>query len=83
MTLTSVPGGWVDVNLLPPFQLIDQGDVDDEPWYVIQTYRSDVAAWLRSQSRVQVYEHDRDTVRFGIIFDVHQKVYTMLCLKWR
>ena len=80
MKLVSVPGGWVSADRLPPFELVNTGTVDDRPWYVIRTYRSDVAAWLRSQPLSQRYEYGQE--RHGQIFDVDEPTYTMLCLKW-
>ena len=82
MKLVSVPGGWVSADRLPPFELVNTGTVDDQPWYVIRTYRSDIAAWLRSQPRDQRHEYGGGEERHGRIFDVDESTYTMLCLKW-
>lgn len=82
MKLVSVPGGWVNADHLPPFELANTGTVDDQPWYVIRTYRSDVAAWLRSQPQDQRHEYGGGEERHGRIFDVAEPTYTMLCLKW-
>lgn len=82
MTLISVPGGWVDSEHLPPFELVNTGTVDDQPWYVIRTYRSDIAAWLRSQPVAQRHEYGSGEERYGRIFDIDEPTYTMLCLKW-
>ena len=80
MKLVSVPGGWVEAEHLPPFELVNTGTVDDRPWYVIRTYRSDIAAWLRSQFMDQRHEYSQG--RHGQIFDVDESTYIMLCLKW-
>ena len=84
MGLVRVAGsGWVNEDLLKNFELTDTADVDGSIWYVVRTFNRDVAAWLRAQPAWQCYEYGGNESRFGSIFDVDEKLYTLLCLKWQ
>jgi hypothetical protein len=65
------------------FEIIDQALVDNEQWYVIQV-EPRVIPWLRTQEQELWYEHLTYSGRYRILetFDVHEKLYTMLALKW-
>ncbi len=83
MGLVRVAGaGWVNEDLLRPFELCTTADVDGVTWYVVRTYRSEIASWLREQPRWQHYEHGGDQYRHGHIFEMDEKLYTLLCLRW-
>lgn len=81
MALNPVHGSWVGVAP-PKFELTDSAIVDGELWYTIRTYNRDVAAWLRSQSKLQRHEYGGSEYRYGYIFDVDEKLYILMCLSW-
>lgn len=66
----------------PNFKIQDQSVVDGEIWYTV--YCSDEASrWIRSQSRELWCEHIH--MKWDVIhntFDIHEKLYTMLALRW-
>jgi hypothetical protein len=65
-----------------PIKIHDQSIVDGETWYTVSC--SHVASrWMRSQDRTLWHEHIQN--KWDVIhntFDVHEKLYTMLALKW-
>lgn len=65
------------------FVTVDQALVDNEPWYVIRTHSSDVAAWLRSQPKELRHEYSGNQYRYGNMFDVKENLYLLLSLKWQ
>ena len=65
------------------FVTVDQALVDNEPWYVIRTHSSDVAAWLRSQPKELRHEYGGNQYRYGNMFDVKENLYLLLSLKWQ
>jgi hypothetical protein len=64
------------------FKIRDQSQVDGETWYTVSCIAA-VAKWIRSQDREIWHEHingKRDV--FHNTFDIHEKLYTLLALKW-
>jgi hypothetical protein len=64
------------------FKIRDQSQVDGITWYTVSCTRA-VAKWIRSQDREIWHEHingKRDV--FHNTFDIHEKLYTLLALKW-
>lgn len=54
-------------------------EVDNETWYTIRCNKT-VGSWIRQdQNKKFWYEHSSGLVD---IFDVHEKLYTTLILKW-
>jgi hypothetical protein len=74
--------GWVNENLLKNFEVTDTADIDGSTWRTVRTYNKDVAAWIRSHPAWHRYEYGGDEHRYGSIFDVDEKLYTLLCLRW-
>ena len=71
---------------LAKFSITDQAQVDGATWYTI-TCTKDVSAWLRDQPRELQYLHqdlswDPGWAIFADKVDIHEKLYTMLALKW-
>jgi len=66
----------------PHIKIHDQSTVDGETWYTVSC--SHVASrWMRSQYRELWHEHIQN--KWDVIhntFDVHEKLYTMMALKW-
>jgi len=66
----------------PRIKIHDQSIVDGETWYTVGCY-NDTSEWLRSQDRALWHEHvEQLWAGYHNIFDVHEKIYTMLALKW-
>ena len=57
--------------------------VDGLTWYTVSCTR-EVAKWIRSQDREIWHEHIDG--KWNVIhntFDIHEKLYTLLALKWQ
>jgi len=66
----------------PHIKIHDQSTVDGETWYTIGCY-DDTSRWLRSQNRELWHEHGEHMwAGYHNIFDIHEKLYTMIALKW-
>jgi hypothetical protein len=66
----------------PSIKIHDRGIVDGKTWYTIGCY-NDTSKWLRSQDRELWHEHvEHMWAGYHNIFDIHEKLYTMLALKW-
>ena len=67
----------------PNFKIHDESVVDGEIWYTVGCF-DDTSEWLRSQDHKLWYEHIVTQMESGYYntFDVHEKLYTMLALKW-
>lgn len=63
------------------YEVLSEADVDDERWYVIQA-EPKVARWVREQSWDLWYEHRIGNFKVLDTFDINEKIYTMLVLKW-
>lgn len=61
------------------FLISDQAQVDGETWYTISC-NYEVSDWLRTQPTEWRYEES--TLSFWQKFDIHEKLYTMLALRW-
>lgn len=74
----------VDAKMLPEavmrhcFEVLDQGTVDDETWYVVQV-EPKVRFWLYEQDRNLWYDHRSGSY---MVFDVHEKLLTHMTLRW-
>lgn len=75
---TIVPTNVVQKN---KFQVIDQGTVDNDIWYVVQVEPA-VVPWMHKQDQTMWYSHKLNNYRVLDTFDVHEKLYTMMALKW-
>ncbi len=64
------------------FSIIDQAPVDGETWYTV-TCIKEVSAWLREQPEELWHEHiDFRLMHYSNKIDIHEKLYTMMALKW-
>lgn len=67
---------------LVPYKELASSMVDDAKWFTVQCNK-EVAAWLRSQPEKMCYEHiDPNWMLHKNMFDMHEKIYTMLQLKY-
>ena len=62
------------------YQTVYQTDVDGEMWYTVRTSDPTVSSWIRSQDRKLKVE---TTVNYPNYFDIHEKLYVMLELKYK
>ena len=70
----------------PNIRVLNKSMVDGEPWYTVSCLRP-VSIWIRTEQSDQ--EHmlwfenidDKWGVNFNV-FDVHEKFYAILLLKW-
>lgn len=65
-----------------PFRIVSEAKVDDAQWYTVRIYKTTCASWIRRSNKSLWYEHT-NTSRYGGLFDIHEKLYTMLALTWQ
>lgn len=64
------------------YSVVDQATVDHARWYTIKC-SGEVSKWIKNQSVGMWYEHiDKDWQVYRNMFDIHEKIYTMLQLKY-
>jgi len=63
----------------PAYEQIGEGVVDGDLWLTVKC-NDETAAWVRGQNKKYVYEHSTSSGR--PLFDVHEKLYTMLKIKF-
>lgn len=70
-----------DTHMSPPkFHLTARAQVDGETWYTV-TCTPAASEWLRSQPKEWRYEALAHGWSFPQ-FDIHEKLYTLLALRW-
>lgn len=74
------PASKVD-SAIPNYKIVDRAIVDDEQWYTVRVYKTPIMSWVRNSNKKLQWEHDNNG-RDGIRFDMHEKLFTMLALKW-
>ena len=69
-------------QVFPPekFKKVSHSDVDGEMWYTIRTSDTEVSTWIRSQNKNWYVEI---TTSYPNFFDVNEKLYLMLELKFK
>lgn len=83
--MVAVPGGWVRGHV-PDFSVLDSTTVDTSTWYTVKCTKQ-ASMWIRETYKDREddlwYEHvDSRWVMHKNVFDIHEKVYTMLSLRW-
>lgn len=66
------------------FKSLTSAQVDGEEWFTIQC-KPEVSAWIRSQPGEDQLWFQNIDERWMInhnVFDVHNKIYTMISLRW-
>ena len=64
------------------FTILDQAPVDGATWYTVSC-ANEVSTWLREQSKELQHLHiDNNRYLFVTKFDIHEKLYTLLALRW-
>ena len=67
-------------------RILDSATVDGETWYTVQCKPSYVSGWLQEQDPTMWHRHehiDKQWYMHFNVFDMHEKLYTMLILKWK
>jgi hypothetical protein len=82
--LQPVTGGWAAHR--PAIMLMNQSRVDGETWYTISCWK-EVSAWIREcfgdQENQGWFENIDEQWHINMnVFDVNEKIYTVLRLKW-
>ena len=75
-----------DIINAPAIRILDQAEVDGETWYVVQCKPSYVSSWLQEQDPSLWHRHEHVDTKWYIhfnVFDMHEKLYTMMVLKWK
>ena len=66
----------------PNFKIHDESVVDGEIWYTVGCF-NDTSQWLRTQDQKLWHEHiNNKFLVINHLFDIHEKLYTMLALKF-
>lgn len=78
---------YMDIANPPAIRILDSATVDGEIWYTVQCKPSTVSGWVQEQDpnlwrRTDSSIDQRWYVHFNV-FDIHEKLYTMLMLKWK
>ena len=64
------------------FKIHSTAKVDGDQWYTVGCSK-EVSAWMRTQPESMWYEHIDDQWHTHLNrFDIHEKIYTQLALKW-
>jgi len=65
------------------FEVVDTGTVDGEQWFVVSV-EPKITPWIREQETTMWYEHTAGTYNYRVLdtFDVHEKLYTLMSLRW-
>jgi hypothetical protein len=65
-----------------PYRYISEATVDGEKWYTV-TGQKPVCTWIRTQDSKFWHEHIDSTWHISYnTFDIHEKIYTMLGMKF-
>lgn len=67
------------------FSVDAEAIVDGEQWYTVRIAEGlkDISAWLRSLDKNLAVEHKSPMVWCDSMFDIHEKIYIMLELKYK
>ena len=64
----------------PKFEINAKAEVDGATWYTVSCTK-EISAWVRSQPK----EWQHEALAHGWVlsqFDIHEKLYTLLSLRW-
>ncbi len=73
---------WNDIfNKKPAFNIVASSLVDGKQWHTVAV-ASRVAIWVRTMNKSQWHEHAVRGSSFRTVFDMDEKLYTMLGMKF-
>lgn len=65
-----------------PYKCLSESKVDGEIWYTV-TGQKPVCEWIRKQDATKWHEHIDSTWHISFnTFDIHERIYTMLGMKF-
>ena len=69
--------------LLSKFIILDHAQVDSNTWYTVSCAK-EVSIWLRKQPKELQQDnfHTKWGMMYPNMYDIHERLYTMLSLKW-
>jgi len=71
-----------NLHMATPYRYLDEAIVDGEKWYTV-TGQKPVCAWIRTQDENLWHEHIDGNWNISYnTFDMHEKLYTMLGMKF-
>jgi hypothetical protein len=77
---------FMDIANPPAIRILDSATVDGETWYTVQCKHYLVAKWVLQQDPDMWHRHEHIDKQWDMhfnVFDMHEKLYTMLILKWK
>lgn len=77
---------YMDIVNPPAIRILDSATVDGETWHTVQCKPSLVSSWVQEQDPNMWHRHEHIDKQWYIhfnVFDMHEKLYTMLMLKWK
>lgn len=63
------------------FRVLDSAPVDGSLWYTVRIYGNECHEWVEKQPTEYWYRHLSQRIRCTI-YDVNEKLYAMLILRW-
>lgn len=73
---------FTSATLRPKFVIHTQAQVDGETWYTVGLNK-EVCEWLHTHPAELFHEYPGEIWRFSVYeYDIHEKLYTMLALRW-
>ena len=77
---------FMDIANPTAIRILDSATVDGETWYTVQCKPSYVSGWVQEQDPKLWRRVDYIDLKWYAhfnVFDIHEKLYTMLMLKWK
>jgi len=83
-TLMSARQTGKSTYMAPAIRILDSALVDGETWYTVQCKPSLASGWIQQQDPNMWHRHINEHFwsNYFNVFDMHEKLYTMLMLKW-
>ena len=67
---------------LKSYEKLTEAKVDDDYWFTVKCTK-EISSWIRTQPGNMWHEHiDKNWYVYKNMFDIHEKIYTMLQLKY-
>lgn len=64
------------------YDILNQALVDDGQWFTVKC-SEDISSWVRTQPQGMWHEHiDKRWMMYKNTFDIHEKIYTLMQLKY-
>lgn len=76
---------WKSVSIsLPKYEVNDSFEHDGVNWYQLKVYFGSIGGWIETQDEELWWENTPEwkETRSLLLYTVHEKLYTYICLKW-